>query len=309
MKASCVSSSAAAHAARGSRARRRLPCRRSTARSCRSRPRPRERAPPAGSTGIEERKIASSSCSRPTIASPATPEIIGSHTDTRNGGRRPTSPTGSPTPQSRCCQSRPAQMASSCGDVRQLRSREPGRIGLLQRLWLRARRGRFHATRAAKDGDDPLRDVPARRRSASGSTPRPAPRARPLLRPGRVRRRAARRDGREVHRRRGDGGVRRAASSTRTTRSARVRAARRSATALVDLNESSSGTTARLELRIGVNTGEVVAGTRGAPRDRRRRQRRRAARAGREPGEILLGGDTLRLVRDAVIVEPSSRSS
>ena len=42
---------------------------------------------------------------------------------------------------------------------------------------------------------------------------------------------------------------------------------------------------------------------RGAARDRRRGQRRRAARAGGQPGEVLLGEETYRLVRDGVEAE------
>jgi class 3 adenylate cyclase/tetratricopeptide (TPR) repeat protein len=61
----------------------------------------------------------------------------------------------------------------------------------------------------------------------------------------------------------------------------------------------------RLELRIGVNTGEVVTGTeeRLATGDAVNVAARLQQAA--EPGEILLGPETLRLVRDAVEVEPS----
>ena len=61
-----------------------------------------------------------------------------------------------------------------------------------------------------------------------------------------------------------------------------VRAADELRGALGELNEELErdyGT--RLELRMGVNTGEVVTGTEERARDRRRGQRRRAARAGR----------------------------
>ncbi|HLM34606.1 MAG TPA: adenylate/guanylate cyclase domain-containing protein [Gaiellaceae bacterium] len=60
----------------------------------------------------------------------------------------------------------------------------------------------------------------------------------------------------------------------------------------------------RLELRIGVNTGEVVTGTaeRLATGDAVNVAARLEQAA--QPGEILLGADTLRLVRDAVSVEP-----
>ena len=61
-----------------------------------------------------------------------------------------------------------------------------------------------------------------------------------------------------------------------------VRAADELRGGLDELNdelEQSYGT--RLELRMGVNTGEVVDGHRGAARDRRRRQRGRAPGAGR----------------------------
>jgi len=60
----------------------------------------------------------------------------------------------------------------------------------------------------------------------------------------------------------------------------------------------------RLELRLGVNTGEVVTGTddRLATGDAVNVAARLEQSA--RPGEILLGGETLRLVRDAVSVEP-----
>jgi len=84
-----------------------------------------------------------------------------------------------------------------------------------------------------------------------------------------------------------------------------LRAAEELRDGLVGLNEElerAYGT--RLELRIGVNTGEVVTGTeeRIATGDAVNVAARleQAAR----PGEVLVGEETLRLVRDAVEVEP-----
>src|SRR5215211_3164947 len=84
-----------------------------------------------------------------------------------------------------------------------------------------------------------------------------------------------------------------------------LRAAEELRDSLAGLNdelEQSYGT--RLEVRIGVNTGEVVTGTaeRIATGDAVNVAARleQAAR----PGEILVGEQTLRLVRDAVDVEP-----
>ena len=84
-----------------------------------------------------------------------------------------------------------------------------------------------------------------------------------------------------------------------------VRAASELRDGLIDLNEglrNDYGTT--LELRIGVNTGEVVTGTeeRLATGDAVNVTARleQAAR----PGEILLGAETRVLVGDAVVVEP-----
>ena len=73
--------------------------------------------------------------------------------------------------------------------------------------------------------------------------------------------------------------------------------------ALNDELEASYGT--RLELRIGVNTGEVVTGTeeRLATGDAVNVAARLEQTA--EPGEILVGEETCRLVRDAVDVEPA----
>src|SRR5213080_3497239 len=84
-----------------------------------------------------------------------------------------------------------------------------------------------------------------------------------------------------------------------------VRAADELRAGLTELNdelEHSYGT--RLELRIGVNTGEVVTGTeeRLATGDAVNVAARLEQAA--EPGDVLLGGETLRLVKDAVEVEP-----
>ena len=54
----------------------------------------------------------------------------------------------------------------------------------------------------------------------------------------------------------------------------------------------------------GVNTGEVVAGEGETLATGDRGQRRRAPRQAAEPGETLLGEQTLRLAGDAVDVEP-----
>jgi class 3 adenylate cyclase len=83
-----------------------------------------------------------------------------------------------------------------------------------------------------------------------------------------------------------------------------VRAALELQEGLVALNEglaSDYGTT--LELRIGINTGEVVTGTeeRIATGDAVNVAARLEQAA--QPGEILLGAETLALVRDAVAVE------
>jgi len=83
-----------------------------------------------------------------------------------------------------------------------------------------------------------------------------------------------------------------------------VRAAAEMREALVALNDElvrDYGT--RLELRIGVNTGEVVTGTeeRLATGDAVNVAARLEQAA--EPGEILLGGESLALVRDAVLTE------
>src|SRR5690242_4227720 len=85
-----------------------------------------------------------------------------------------------------------------------------------------------------------------------------------------------------------------------------VRAADELRGGLRDLNhelEASYGT--RLELRIGLNTGEVVTGTeeRLATGDAVNVAARLEQAA--EPGEILLGEETCRLVRDAVECEPA----
>ncbi|HSB38235.1 MAG TPA: adenylate/guanylate cyclase domain-containing protein [Gaiellaceae bacterium] len=75
---------------------------------------------------------------------------------------------------------------------------------------------------------------------------------------------------------------------------------------LVDLNdELERGYGTRLELRMGVNTGEVVAGTeeRLATGDAVNVAARLEQAA--QPGEVLLGEETYRLVRDAVVADES----
>ena len=111
--------------------------------------------------------------------------------------------------------------------------------------------------------------------------------------------RAPRRDGREVHRRRRDGRLRRAGRCTRTTRGAAPRAAAELRAAMKTLNDELSevyGT--RPALRIGVNTGEVVTGhgTSGLG-DGRRRKPGRSSAAVRRPGRVLIGAETYTLVR------------
>jgi class 3 adenylate cyclase len=85
-----------------------------------------------------------------------------------------------------------------------------------------------------------------------------------------------------------------------------VRAADELRTGLAGLNEEleqAYGT--RLELRIGVNTGQVVTGTeeRLATGDAVNVAARLEQAA--QPGEVLLGEETFRLVRDAVEAEPA----
>jgi class 3 adenylate cyclase len=84
-----------------------------------------------------------------------------------------------------------------------------------------------------------------------------------------------------------------------------VRAAAELRDALGGLNaELAESYGTRLELRTGVNTGKVVTGTeeRLATGDAVNVAARLEQAA--QPGEVLLGGETLRLVRDAVEVEP-----
>ena len=106
--------------------------------------------------------------------------------------------------------------------------------------------------------------------------------------------RAPWRDGGEVRRRRGDGGVR----DPRRDRGRRACAPSASAVELREVVHELG-----LEARIGVNTGAVVAGegdtlvTGDAVNVAARLEQAAGA------GEILLGDDTLRLVRDAVEAE------
>ena len=86
-----------------------------------------------------------------------------------------------------------------------------------------------------------------------------------------------------------------------------VRAADELRGALGELNdELESGYGTRLELRMGVNTGEVVTGTeeRLATGDAVNVAARLEQAA--QPGEVLLGEETYRLVRDGVEAEPTT---
>ena len=114
-----------------------------------------------------------------------------------------------------------------------------------------------------------------------------------LLRAGEGDRRAPRRHRREVHRRRGHGGVR-AAGRAQGRRGARAAGGGGAAPRVPELG---------IEGRIGVNTGEVVTGTeeRLATGDAVNVAARLEQAA--QPGEILLGEATLRLARDAIEVE------
>ena len=114
--------------------------------------------------------------------------------------------------------------------------------------------------------------------------------------------RAIRRNAREVHRRRGHGDLRSARRLTTTTPSAPCAAPWRS-------GRRSSELDGALEVRIGVNTGEVVGGTAGPQEgdytvsgdavNVAARLQQTAA-----PGEILVGGMTRRLSSDAFAFAP-----
>jgi len=103
--------------------------------------------------------------------------------------------------------------------------------------------------------------------------------------------------------------------ATRTTPCAQVRAADELRGGLdeAERRSSKSGYGTRLELRHGPQTparGPSTGTERRRPRDRRRGQRRRAfSKQAAKPGEILLGEETYRLVRDGVEAEtPQARS-
>ena len=143
--------------------------------------------------------------------------------------------------------------------------------------------------RAGRRGDRVRADALVLRRGAGGA-------------------RAARRRGREVHRRRGRRHVRGARRRTRTTRCAPAGPRSRSRSGV-----ATRSTRRTIAVRIGVNTGEVVAG------DAARREMFASGDAvvlgdavnvaarleqAAAPGEVLIGEATYRLVRDAVRVEP-----
>ena len=163
--------------------------------------------------------------------------------------------------------------------------------------------------RAAEDGDGPLlrphRLDRARRVARSGALARAA---RALLRADEGDRRAPRRQRGEVHRRCGDGRVRRAGRCTRTTRCARVRAAAEMRDALPELGLQGADRRhdRRGRDRDGGAAGDGRRGQRGRPagaggaagrgadraadaRARSRRGRGRAGRAARAEGQGRAG--------------------
>ena len=109
-------------------------------------------------------------------------------------------------------------LASAGAHLHELRAREPGRRGLLQRLWRRARYDDLSA-RGPQDGHSVVlrRDRVDSARGVDGSGG-VAGAIGALLRADEGDRRVARRHGGEVHRRCGDGGVRHPGWRTRTTR-------------------------------------------------------------------------------------------
>ena len=149
----------------------------------------------------------------------------------------------------------------------------------------------------AEDRNDPVRRprrldgarCPAGSRGAS-ACPRPLLRAR----------RAIERHGGVVEKFIGDAamavfGIPRRTRTMPSGRSSRVRASE----ALAELSEELTGATS-LQVRVGVNTGEVLvraADSRRVLRHRGRGQHRGATRAGRLPGEVLIGEATYRLVQ------------
>ena len=151
--------------------------------------------------------------------------------------------------------------------------------------------------RGAQDGHDRLlrhRRLDRHRRAARPRVDQQ--RDAPLLRRDERGARAPRRHRREVHRRRGDGRVRRARRA-RGRRAARGGAPPPRCSASLELlnDELERRWGVRLRVRTGVNTGEVVVGRplEGTRlRDRRRGQRRGPPGAGRRPGRDLpRGGD------------------
>ena len=129
-----------------------------------------------------------------------------------------------------------------------------------------------------------------------------------LVRPHARRGRAPRRDGRELHRRRGDGGLRDPgrARGRRAARRARGGGDARGGRG-VCVASCAASVASSLAVRIGVNTGEAVTGAGAAAGSFTAGDMvnvaARLEQAAR-PGDILLGRDTFRLVRHAVDAEP-----
>ena len=129
---------------------------------------------------------------------------------------------------------------------------------------------------------------------------------RSVSRPPAARARAARRDGREVHRRRGRRRLRRAGRARGRSRARRSGGARDPGG---DRRDERGRPRLELEVRIGVNTGEALVALGARPElgeamvSGRRHEHRRAPAVGGAAGGILVGEQTFRATERAIEYE------
>ena len=186
------------------------------------------------------------------------------------------------------------------GHLPALRPGEPGRLPVLRRLRGRCRRGAAARGAQGRHASSSPTSSASRRGPSSSTRRTSARRSRPYYARAPQRARAPRRHGREVHRRRRDGALRRAGRARGRPRASRARGARDPRR---DRAERATGSSSR----IAVTTGEALIALGARPGRGRGRWSPatsstppRASRRPRRSNGILVGEATYRATRRAI---------